>query len=458
MCVLGGIMLHPKEAYSVAADYLSRDSFYLDGHGIIFELMGELSSRGIPPDSEMVRDELRSRGLLEKVGGPNAVLSMLNAVPTAANVEYHARKVAEKAHLRALIRACTQIVEECYRQELPLEQVLDQAESAVLQLSTSSVQAEFTELSAVLVSYWEELSERSDELSRRRAAGEKDPRISVGLPTGFHDLDRLTGGLRASELTIIAARPSMGKTALGLNMVHNMTVKHGIPVALFSLEMGVEQLAERLLCMGSKYWDQNRIRGVSTTMLQNPELSQAQWTVLTEAYNRLLTSPVYLDDSSLLSIQMLKSKVRRLVANYGVKCIVVDYLQLMQSSTPTDNRVQEVSEISRGLKQIARELKMPVVALSQLSRKTTARESKLPQLSDLRDSGAIEQDADVVMFIHREDYYGEKKRAPLGEPDFDQMSLPEADIIVAKNRNGPTDTVRMRWFPHITRFLDASRF
>lgn len=458
MCVLGGIMLHPKEAYSVAADYLSRDSFYLDGHGIIFELMGELSSRGIPPDSEMVRDELRSRGLLEKVGGANAVLSMLNAVPTAANVEYHARKVAEKAHLRALIRACTQIVEECYRQELPLEQVLDQAESAVLQLSTSSVQSEFTELSAVLVSYWEELSERSDELSRRRAAGEKDPRISVGLPTGFHDLDRLTGGLRDSELTIIAARPSMGKTALGLNMVHNMTVKHGIPVALFSLEMGVEQLAERLLCMGSKYWDQNRIRGVSTTMLQNPELNQAQWTVLTEAYNRLLTSPVYLDDSSLLSIQMLKSKVRRLVANYGVRCIVVDYLQLMQSSTPTDNRVQEVSEISRGLKQIARELKMPVVALSQLSRKTTARESKLPQLSDLRDSGAIEQDADVVMFIHREDYYGEKKRPPVGEPDFDQMSLPEADIIVAKNRNGPTDTVRMRWFPHITRFLDGSRF
>ncbi len=458
MCVLGGIMLHPKEAYSVAADYLSRDSFYLDGHGIIFELMGELSSRGIPPDSEMVRDELRSRGLLEKVGGANAVLSMLNAVPTAANVEYHARKVAEKAHLRALIRACTQIVEECYRQELPLEQVLDQAESAVLQLSTSSVQSEFTELSAVLVSYWEELSERSDELSRRRAAGEKDPRISVGLPTGFHDLDRMTGGLRDSELTIIAARPSMGKTALGLNMVHNMTVKHGIPVALFSLEMGVEQLAERLLCMGSKYWEQSRIRGVSTTMLQNPELNQAQWTVLTEAYNRLLTSPVYLDDSSLLSIQMLKSKVRRLVANYGVRCIIVDYLQLMQSSTPTDNRVQEVSEISRGLKQIARELKMPVVALSQLSRKTTARESKLPQLSDLRDSGAIEQDADVVMFIHREDYYGEKKRAPLGEPDFDQMSLPEADIIVAKNRNGPTDTVRMRWFPHITRFLDASRF
>lgn len=458
MCVLGGIMLEPKNAYPIVADYLTRESFYLDGHGIVFELMGELHARGIPPDSDMVLDELRARGLLEKVGGAGVVLSMLNSVPSAANVEYHAKKIGEKAHLRALIRACTQVIEECYRQELSIDDVLDQAEAAVLQLSSDSVQAEFTQLSDVLMQYWEQLNERDDELKRRRSEGEVNPRISVGIPTGFTDLDRITSGLRPSELTIIAARPSMGKTALGLNIAHNMALKLEIPVALFSLEMGAEQLAERMLCMGTKYWQQNRIRGISTSMLQNPDLSQAEWNVLTQACNNMLTAPIYLDDSSLLSVQMLKSKVRRLHAHYHVRCVIVDYLQLMQGRGNTDNRVQEVSEISRGLKHIARELKIPVVALSQLSRQVEARQSKRPQLSDLRESGAIEQDADVVMFIHRPDYYEDDKRKhTAGEPDYDQTSLPEAEIIVAKNRNGPTDTIRLRWFPQITRFLDAAR-
>jgi replicative DNA helicase len=458
MCVLGGIMLEPQEAYPVAADYLKRESFYLDGHGIVFELMGQLHARGLQPDYDMVLDELRSRGLLEKAGGAGVLLSMLNSVASAAGVAHHAKKVAEKAHLRAMIRAATQIIEECYRQELPLEQILDQAEAAVLQLSGDSVESEFTQLSEVLMEYWEGLSVRSDELKRRRAAGERNPRISVGIPTGFLDLDQITGGLRPSELTIIAARTGMGKTALGLNMAHNMSVERDVPVALFSLEMGVEQLAARLLCMGTKYTDPQtrRIRGVSTGMLQNPDLTDAEWNVLTQTYNKLLTAPIYLDDSSLLSVQMLKSKVRRLHAHYGVQCVIVDYLQLMQGTSSTENRVQEVSEISRGLKQIARELKIPVVALSQLSRQVEARQSKRPQLSDLRESGAIEQDADIVMFIHRTDYYEEKQRTT-GDPDYDEPSLPEAEIIVAKNRNGPTDTVFMRWFPQITRFLDRSR-
>jgi len=458
MSVLGGIMLEPQYAYPLVADYLTRESFYLDGHGLIFELMGELHHRSIPPDSDMVLDELRARGLLEKAGGAGVVLSMLNSVPTAANVEYHAKKIAEKAHLRALIRVCTQIIEECYRQEMPIDEVLDMAEAAVLQLSTDSATAEFMELREILKQYWEKLHEHDLEIKQRRAAGEVDPRIDIGLPTDFIDLDRITGGLRPSELTIIAARPSMGKTALGLNMAHNMAVKHNIPVALFSLEMGSEQLAERLLCMGTKFWQNNRIRGISTSMLQNPDLDQGQWNVLTQAFNSLVTAPIYLDDSSLLTVQMLKSKVRRLHTHYKIQCVIVDYLQLMQGRGNTDNRVQEVSEISRGLKQISRELKIPVVALSQLSRQVETRQSKRPQLSDLRESGAIEQDADVVMFIHRPDYYDEEKRKlTTGEPDYDQMSLPEAEIVVAKNRNGPTDTVRMRWFPQITRFLDASR-
>ncbi len=459
MCVLGGIMLEPKSAFAVAQDFLHRDSFYLDGHGIIFEMMAELFARGIPPDSDMVLDELRSRDLLDQVGGAGVILSMLNSVPSAASVEYHAKKIAEKAHLRALIRASTQIIEECYRQELRLDQVLDMAESAVLQLSTESVQQEFQPISKVLVEYWEHLSDRNEELEARRDAGEDNPRISTGIPTGFTDLDRITGGMRDSELTIIAARPSMGKTALGLNMVHNMAIKHQIPCALFSLEMGIEQLAERLLCMGTKYWQNSRIKGISTSMLQNPNLNEGEWNVLTQAYNSLLQAPIFIDESSLLTVQMLKSKARRLKAHNNIQCIIIDYLQLMNSSHTTDNRVQEVSEISRGLKQIARELKIPVIALSQLSRQVETRTNKRPQLSDLRESGSIEQDADVVMFIHRPDYYDEeKKNISAGPADYDQISIPEAEIIVSKNRNGPTDNVSLRWFPQITRFFDFSRF
>ncbi|MCH7471935.1 replicative DNA helicase [bacterium] len=456
MCVLGGIMLEPKEAYTVAADYLGRDSFYLDGHGLIFELMGELHRRGFPPDSAAVLDELRARNVLDRVGGSGVLMGMLNSVPTAANVEYHAKKVAEKAHLRSLIHGCTKVIEEAYTQELPPEQVVDNAEAMILKLSDKYVQHEFLSLSAVLREYMDQLDARSTELRERREAGEKNPRISVGLPTGFIDLDVMTGGLRASELTIIAARASMGKTSLGLNFAHNIAVRHGLPVAIFSLEMGAEQLAERLLCTGTMYTEGMRIRGVSTTRLQNPDLTDAEWKVLTEAYQRIVAAPVYLDDSSLLTIRMLKSKSRRLHAHQKVQCIIVDYLQLMTTGTASDNRVQEVSEISRGLKQIARELKIPVVALSQLSRQVEARHNKKPQLSDLRESGAIEQDADVVMFIHRPDYYEEAKT---GEPGGDKFGIPglsEAEIIVAKNRNGPTGTAKMYFYKEITRFLDKS--
>lgn len=454
MCVLGAIMLEPKEAFTVARDYLSKEAFYLDGHALLFELMGELDARGVPPDSIAVLDTLRSRGLLDKVGGSGVVMGLLNSVPTAANIEYHSRLVAEKAQRRNLIRACTGIIEEAYKQELSVEQLLDMAESTVLHLSSTSAAAEFIHIQDVLREYWEKLDARDRELAERRAAGEAHPRIQSGLPTGFVNLDHITGGLRQSELTIIAARPSMGKTALALNFAHNLAVKARIPIAMFSLEMGAEQLAERLLCMGSKYEYQGRIRGIASNRLQSPDLNDHEWTVLSESYMNLSQAPLYLDDSSLLTISMLKSKCRRLTALHRVQCIIVDYLQLMQgTSSSSDNRVQEVSEISRGLKQIARELRIPVIALSQLSRAVESRQSKRPHLSDLRESGAIEQDADVVMFIHRPDYYEEKKEARQ-EADYSAVMLPDAEIIVAKNRNGPTDTARMLWFKEITRFLD----
>lgn len=453
--VLGAVMIDPKDAFPLVQDHLTPDSFYLDGHGLIFELMGEMYARGIPPDSVTLLDELKSRGQLERIGGSAYLMALLNQVATSANVEYHARKVAEKAHLRALIRACTQVIEECYRQELPLEQVLDQAESSVLQLSTHATSSEFHAIATVLAEYWEKLSSRDLQLREMREAGVENPHLSMGLPSGFADLDVMTGGLRQSELTIIAARPSMGKTALALNMMQNIAVKEGIPCALFSLEMGASQLAERMLCMGTKYWQNQRIRGISSNRLQNPDMDDREWNVLTQAYEQLVQAPVYIDDSSLLSSQMLKSKARRLYAHHNIQLIIVDYLQLMSGGN-SENRVQEVSEISRGLKQIARELKIPVVALSQLSRQVESRTSKRPQLSDLRESGAIEQDADVVMFIHRPDYYEEKQVHRSGDADYDQYSLPEAQLIVAKNRNGPTGTAEMYFFPEITRFLDKS--
>jgi replicative DNA helicase len=461
MSVLGGIMLEPKDAFPLVQDLLSRDSFYWEGHAVVFDVMADLHRQGIPPDSVAVLDALRGRQLLEKAGGSGVVLGMLNSVPTAANVEYHARRVSEKAYLRQLIRACTRVIEDCYRQELPLDEVLDRAESSILQLSAHSGTKEFVSISEVLRDYMDQLSVRVDELERQRAEGVTNPRVSVGLGTGFLDLDKLTGGLRPSELTIIAARPSMGKTALALNFAHHMALKEEAPVGIFSLEMGVEQLAERLLCIGTKYTSGGRVRGISTTQLLNPNLTDQEWTVLQQSYEHLSSAPIYIDDSSVLSVGALKSKVRRLHATHGVRCVIVDYLQLMTAGgySGGDNRVQEVSEISRGLKQVARELKIPVIALSQLSRAVESRTIKKPVLSDLRESGAIEQDADVVMFIHRPDYYDEKKAEQVrtGPVDYDQFTLPEAEIIVAKNRNGPTGVAKTLFFKEITRFLDESR-
>jgi replicative DNA helicase len=456
MSVLGGIMLEPKEAFPLVQDYLNRDSFYLEGHALIFDVMSDLYRQGIPPDSVALLDALRSRGLLERTGGSGVVLGMLNSVPTAANVEYHARRIAEKAHLRQLIRACTRVIEDCYRQELPLDQVLDRAESSILALSANSGAKEFVSISEILGEYMDKLVVRSDELERQRAEGIEHPRVAAGIDSGFLDLDRMTGGLRPSELTIVAARPSMGKSALALNFAHNMAVKAGVPVGIFSLEMGVEQLAERLLCIGTKYTHQGRVRGIGTTRLLNPDLSDQEWSILSQSYEQLTKAPIYIDDSSVLTVGALKSKVRRLHATQGIQCVVVDYLQLMTANTYGDNRVQEVSEISRGLKQVARELKIPVVALSQLSRAVESRTTKKPQLSDLRESGAIEQDADVVMFIHRPDYYEEKKAEQARPADYDAFTLPEAELIVAKNRNGPTGVAKSFFFKEITRFLDSS--
>lgn len=454
MCVLGGIMLEPARAYQIAADYLTRESFYLDGHGLIFELMGKLHHAGRPPDSDLILDELNKRKLLEKVGGAGTILSMLNAVASAANVEHHAKQIAEKATYRALIRASTQVIEECYRQELPAIEVLSQAENAVIALSRDAFGGQDAViLSQSLAEYWTELWEREKLIKAQVAVGERSI-IGVGLPTGYGDLDMMLGGLRKSELIILAARPSMGKTALGLCIARNLAIRHQVPTLLFSLEMGVDQLDERLLSMGTYHLRGERVFGITTHRLKThrPELHPEERQRLEHVKAELDQAPLYIDDTSVMNTAQLKSKVRRMVSRHGIQCVIVDYLQLMEGQGR--DRVQDVTAISRGLKQIAREMKIPVIALSQLSRALKERKASeyRPLLTDLRESGAIEQDADVVIFIHRRDYYEAK---PPHRPEWAgtfAADLREAEIIVAKNRNGPTETMHLNWIPELTLF------
>ena len=467
MCVLGGIMLDPKHAYQIAAEYLTRESFYLDGHGLVFEVMGKLHGHGIPPDCDMLMDELRATDKLDQVGGAAVILSMLNSVPSAASVEYHAKKIREKAYLRALIRAYTQGIEECYLQDLSLEEIIAQAETLVMQMSADVVDTSALEhIAATAVEQWEGMAARHDERIRRLRAGEqnKDIVLRPGIPTGYTDLDKILGNMRRSEMIVIGARPSKGKTALGLNIAHNIAIarQRPVPTAIFSLEMSKEQLVERLKSMGTKYWLDNRIRGVNTGQMRDANLNKHEWNVLTQAYNKILQAPIYIDDTSDLTITALQSKCRRAVQQHGIECIIVDYLQLLNGHPGQryNNSNEKFTAISRGLKAIARELDLPVVVMSQLKRPTDQRRDKKPGLADLRESGAIEQDADVVMFIHREpdpqnavccnqrriDEYG-------CCPECGAMQLFDAEILVKKNRNFTTGDCKLRWSKTITKFF-----
>ncbi len=442
MAVLGGIMLEPKEAFPLVSEFLSRDSFYLEGHALIFDVMADLHRQGIPPDSTALLDALRSRNLLERAGGSGVVLGMLNSVPTAANVEYHSRRVAEKANLRHLIRCSTRVIEDCYRQELPFDQVLDRAESSILALGVNSAAmgGASVGIAETLGEYMDLLVERSDEIERRKAAGEAKPRLTTGVPTGFVTLDRMTNGLAPTSLTIVGARPSMGKTALALNIAHNLAVKDQTPVLIFSLEMTELELSERLLCAGTLYTEHSTVHGIGTTRLNSPDLSADEWGVVQRSFQRLSAAPVHIIAAGTIRVSEMRREISRHISQYGIRAVIVDYLQLV-TGHGGDNRTQEVSEISRGLKLTARDLRIPIVALSQLSR-AAEQENRAPVLADLRESGAIEQDADVVLFIHR--------------PKKDEIPgvLPLVQLIVAKNRNGPTGVLKLLWFQEITRFLD----
>lgn len=425
--VLGAMLLKP-DAVTTAAEELSADDFYRETHRLIFEAMMELKERTEPVDLVTLTEQLKKADKLAKIGGIPALSLIANSVPTAANVHYHARIVHEKAQLRSLIAAATEIAGAAYESADEVEDIMDSAEKRILQVSSGKRSKDFVPLQDILLDALEQIDLRYNNKG-----------CITGLPTGFTELDHLTAGLQKSDLILVAARPSMGKTAFTLNIAAHVVLRAKEPVAFFSLEMSKEQLVQRLLCSEGR---------IDSQRLRVGELEEKEWGDLIDTANRLSAAPLYIDDTPSITVMELRSKARRLKAEHGLSLIVIDYLQLMQGRTSKsgDNRQQEISEISRSLKALARELDVPVIALSQLSRSVESRQIKRPMLSDLRESGSLEQDADIVMFLYREDYY---------DPETENKNITE--VIIAKHRNGPVDTVDLTFLKQFTKFGNLSR-
>ena len=425
--VLGAMLLKP-DAVTTAAEELSADDFYRETHRLIFEAMMQLKERTEPVDLVTLTEQLKKADKLAKIGGIPALSLIANSVPTAANVHYHARIVHEKAQLRSLINAATEIAGAAYESADEVEDIMDSAEKRILSVASGKRSKDFVPLQDILLDTLEQIDLRYNNKGS-----------ITGLPTGFTELDHLTAGLQKSDLILVAARPSMGKTAFTLNIAAHVVLRAKEPVAFFSLEMSKEQLVQRLLCSEGR---------IDSQRLRVGELEEKEWGDLIDTANRLSAAPLYIDDTPSITVMELRSKARRLKAEHGLSLIVIDYLQLMQgrASKSGDNRQQEISEISRSLKALARELNVPVIALSQLSRSVESRQIKRPMLSDLRESGSLEQDADIVMFLYREDYY---------DPETENKNITE--VIIAKHRNGPVDTVDLTFLKQFTKFGNLSR-
>lgn len=418
-----GAMLLSHDAVIVAMEKLQSQDFYRDVHRIIFEAMEHLHRENKEIDVITLPDELKRMKKLDDVGGLEYVLNLPNLVGSAANIEYYANIVAEKALARNLISTCTELTTEAYDGQKETEALLDDAERRILQLSDTKNRGDFASVGAVV----EVTLDKITKLYENKAG-------LTGLPTGFRDLDRMTSGLQSSDLILVAARPSMGKTAFTLNIAQNVGVRQHKTVAFFSLEMSQEQLVQRLLC---------QIAHIDSQKLRTGQLnSDEEWTRLTDACDKLYESPIYIDDTPGISVAEMRSKTRRLKSEHGLDLIIVDYLQLMQGRN-AESRQQEISEISRSLKALARELKVPLIALSQLSRSVESRQDKRPMLSDLRESGALEQDADIVSFLYREDYY-----------DKETENQHITEVILAKHRNGPVGSVKLYFKNEFTLFLN----
>ena len=428
-----GAMLLDQDAALKAAELLDDTMFHREGHRLLFRAMIALTERGDVIDPVTLRDELMRRGDLDRAGGMEYIGALIDVVPTAANVEYHARIVRDKAVLRRLIDAANSILQEAYEGRTTSVDVLDHAEHRVFQVAQLKRSEEFVRLKELI---WPTM-ERIEQLHTSQGA-------LTGVASGFTDLDRLTAGFQRGDLVIIAARPSMGKTAFALNVVQHAAIEHNIGVAIFSLEMTKDQLVQRLLCSEGLVDAQRLRRGL---------LHDDDYPKLARAAGLLGTAPIWIDDSAMLTPLAMRSKARRLKTEHDVGMVVVDYLQMMHGPGDAENRQQEISFISRSLKALAKELDVPLVALSQLSRAPEQRggEHRRPQLSDLRESGAIEQDADVVCFIYRQEFY-DGPTDPKTNDNIEGL----AELLVGKQRNGPTGTVKLYFKKEYTRFDNYS--
>ena len=428
-------MLMDADAIMRAAEHVDDTMFYREGHRRIFRAMLTITERGGVVDPLTLSDDLARRGELEASGGKDYLAFLVDAVPTSANVEFHAKIVREKALLRRLIEVSTSIVSEAFEGRTTASELLDEAESKIFQVSQAQGTGGFTRIKELL---WPTM-ERIEELQR-------GGKTTTGVASGFADVDELTSGFQNSDLVIIAARPSMGKTAFVLNIAQHAAIENNVPVAFFSLEMSKESLVQRLLTSEARIDAQKLRRG----LLRDDDFPR-----LARAAGILSSAPIYIDDTPGITILEMRSRARRLKADSGVGMVVVDYLQLMQGPQNSENRQQEVSQISRSLKALAKELNVPVVALSQLSRAPEQRsgaDKGRPQLSDLRESGAIEQDADLIMFIFREEVYAEREEGRLKDPTIEGR----AEIIIGKQRNGPIGNVNLTFLKQYTRFENYS--
>ncbi|WP_438313939.1 replicative DNA helicase [Sporosarcina sp. FA9] len=422
--VIGAIFLEPQ-ALITAAEILIPEDFYRMAHQKIFNTMIKLSDKGQAIDVVTVTEELSAKKELEDVGGISYLTEIANSVPTAANILHYSNIVEEKALLRRLIRVATTIVEDGYTREDEVEALLSEAEKKMMEVANRKNAGDFKHIKEVLVSTYDNI-----ELLHTQTGD------VTGIPSGFRDLDRITAGFQRNDLIIVAARPSVGKTAFALNVAQNVATKTTENVAIFSLEMGAEQLVMRMLCAEGN---------IDSQVLRTGALQTEDWRKLTMAMGNLSNAGIFIDDSSGLRVSEIRSKCRRLQQEHGLGMVIIDYLQLLSGSAGSgENRQQEVSEISRSLKGLARELQIPVIALSQLSRGVEQRQDKRPMMSDLRESGSIEQDADIVSFLYREDYYDK-------ETEDENM----IEIIIAKQRNGPTGTVKLAFAKEYNKFVNV---
>lgn len=424
--VLGGMLIE-REAISKVAEFLRPEDFYREAHRLIFGAMQDLFNKNEPVDLVTVTEFLRKADKLENAGGIAYITSLANSVPTAANITYHGKIVEEKSLLRQLINSATNIAGMGYEASEEVVNILDKAEKMILEVSGRKISGDFTPIKSIIFDAFSKI----EQLYASKGG-------ITGLASGFKDLDRLTSGLQASDLILIAARPSMGKTAFTLNIAANVAIREQKAVAFFSLEMSKEQLVQRMLCAEAS---------IDSQRLRIGELEDRDWSKLISAADRLSSAPIFIDDTPGITVMEMRSKARRLKIEHDLKLIIIDYLQLMQGSGGKggENRQQEISEISRSLKALAREVNVPVIALSQLSRSVESRQVKKPMLSDLRESGSLEQDADIVAFLYREDYYN---------PDTENKNITE--VIIAKHRNGPVDTVQLFFHKQFTKFIDLS--